>query len=112
MQIRTTLTNDEDCSGYAIDSDSLRLSNELDRLLPTREEEIKNIIRLCPPKTCSLDFCPTDLLKKSLGVHISYLVAIVNNSFKQGLFPVTLRTAIVKPLLKSDTLDEDLLKNY
>ena len=112
MQIRTTLTNDEDCSDYAIDSDTLRLSNELDRLLPTREEEIKNIIRLCPPKTCSLDFCPTDLLKKSLCVHISYLVAIVNNSFKQGLFPVTLRTAIVKPLLKSDTLDEDLLKNY
>ena len=36
----------------------------------------------------------------------------MNNSFKQGVFPVTLRTAIVKPLLKSDTLDKDLLKNY
>ena len=36
----------------------------------------------------------------------------MNNNFKQGLFPVTLRTAIVKPLLKSDTLDKDLLKNY
>ena len=36
----------------------------------------------------------------------------MNNSFKQGVFPVTLRTAIVKLLLKSDTLDKDLLKNY
>ena len=36
----------------------------------------------------------------------------MNNSFKQGLFPVTLRIAIVKPLFKSDTLDKNLLKNY
>ena len=111
-QIRTTLTNDEDCSDYAIDCDSQRLSSELDRLLPMSEEEIKNIVRLCPPNTCSLDYCPTDLLKKTVGVQFPYLVVIVNNSFKQGLFPVTLRTAILKPLLKSDNLDKDLLKNY
>ena len=111
MQIRTPLTNDEDSSDYGIDSDSQR--SELDRLLPTSEEEIKNIIRLCPPpKTCSLDSCPTDLLKKTVCVHVPCLVAIVNNSFKQDLFPVTLRTAIVKLLQKSDTFDKDLLKNY
>ncbi|KAI0214517.1 putative RNA-directed DNA polymerase from transposon BS [Lamellibrachia satsuma] len=114
MQIHTKLTNDEEYSCCAIDSgsQSQRLSNELNRLLPTSEEEMKNIISLCPSKTCSLDSCPTDLLKKTVGVHIPYLVAIVNNSFKQGLFPITLRTAIVKPLLKSDTLDKDMLKNY
>ena len=67
---------------------------------------------LVTSKTCSLDSCPTDLLKKTVRVHIPYLVAIVNNTFKQGLFPITLRTAIVKPLLKSDTLDKDMLKNY
>ena len=114
MQIHTKLTNDEEYSCCAIDSgsQSQRLSNELNRLLPTSEEEMKNIISLCPSKTCSLDSCPTDLLKKTVGVHIPYLVAIVNNSFKQGLFPITLRTAMVKPLLKSDTLDKDMLKNY
>ena len=31
------------------------------------------------------------------------LVATVDNSFKQGRFPVTLRTAAIKPLVKSDT---------
>ena len=77
MYVRTTLTNDEDSSGYAIDFGSQRLSNELSRLLPTSEQEIENIIRLCPPKTCSLDSCPTDLLTKT--------VATVNNSFRQGL---------------------------
>ena len=109
MQIHTTLTTDENYSGYAIDSGSQRLSNELDRLLPASEEEIKNIMRLRPPKTCSLDSCPTDLLNKTVGVHVPYPVTIVNNSFKQRLFPVT---AIVKLLLKSDTLDKDLSKNY
>ena len=59
------LTHDGDCSDYAIDFGSQRLSSELDRLLPTSEEEIKNIIRLCPPKTCSLDSCPTVFLKKT-----------------------------------------------
>ena len=65
-----------------------------------------------PSNTCSLDYCPNDLLKKAESVHVPYLVAIVKNSFKQGLFPNTLRTAIVKPLLKYDTLDKDLLKTY
>ena len=69
----------------------------------TSEEEVKNITRLCPPKTCSLDSCPSNLLKKTVGVCIPCLVAIVNNGVKQGLFPINLRTAIVKPLLKSDT---------
>ena len=36
----------------------------------------------------------------------------MNNSFKQGFSLITLRTAIVKPLLRSDTLDKDLLKTY
>ena len=40
MQIRTTLTIDEECSDYAIDSGTQRLSKELDRLLPTSKEEI------------------------------------------------------------------------
>ena len=87
MQIQTTPTNDEGYSGYAIDSGSQRLSNELNRLLPTNEQEIKNIIRLC-----SLDSWQSDLLKTTIGVHVPYLVAMVNNSFKQGFFPITLRT--------------------
>ena len=74
MQTRTRLSNDEDCSDCDNDSGSHRLSSELDRLLPTSENKIKNIIRVCPPKTCSLDSCPTDLLKEAVGVHVPCLV--------------------------------------
>ena len=85
---------------------------QLNRLLPTTDEELRNIIKLRPSKTCSMDACPTELLKRTLHIHIPYLVTIVNNSFEQGIFPNTLRTSVVKPLLKSDTINKDLQKNY
>ena len=74
MQIRTTLTNDED---YSIESGGQRLSNELDRLLSTSEEEVKNIIRLCPPKICRLDSCPTDLLNYRPVSNIAFVAKVL-----------------------------------
>ena len=60
--------------------------------------------------TKNMDVCPTELLKKTLHIHIPYLVAIVNNSFEQGIFPNKLRTEVVKPMLISDTINKDVLK--
>ena len=37
---------------------------------------------------------------------------IVNESFLSGIFPSMFKTAIVKPLLKKPSLDQDYLKNY
>ena len=86
------------------------MSYKLNRLLPTTDEELRKIMIMCPSKTCSMDSCPNDLLKKTLHIHIPYLVAIVNNSFEQGLFLNMPRTAVVKPLPKSYTVDKDLPK--
>ncbi|KAI0229959.1 hypothetical protein LSAT2_019636 [Lamellibrachia satsuma] len=88
------------------------VSYQLNRLLHTTDEELRNIIKLCPSKTCSQDDCPIKLLKRTLHIHIPYVVAIINNSFEQGIFPNMLRTAVVKPLPKSDTINKDLLNNY
>ena len=41
-----------------------------------------------------------------------YLVTLVNSSFHHGIFPLKLRTAVVKPLLKKDNLDLIVFKNY
>ena len=112
VQIQKKLISDKEFSDYVVDVSSQPVPYQLNRLLPTTDEELRNIIKLCPSKTCSLDACPTELLKRTLHIHIPYLVAIVNNSFEQGIFPNTLRTAVVKPLLKSDTINKDLLKNY
>ena len=59
-----------------------------------------------------LDHCPTDVLKKTLHCQFSYLVTLVNISFDHGIFPLKVRTAVVKPLLKKDNLDLNVFKNY
>ena len=52
------------------------------------------------------------MLKKTLQCQLSYLVTLVNSSFDHGIFPLKLRTAVVKPLLKKDNLDLNVFKNY
>ena len=110
VQIQKKLISDKEFSDSVVDVSSQPVSYQLNRLLPTTDEELRNIIKRCPSKTCSLDACPAELLKRALNIHIPYLVAIVNNSFEQGIFLNTLRTPVVKPLLKSDTINKDLLK--
>ena len=84
----------------------------LGELAPTTDAELIRILTNSSDKTCCLDAIPTNLIKKSLSLHIPYLVAIVNNSFKEGLFPSALRIALVRPLLKKDNLDRNTLNNY
>ena len=79
---------------------------------PTTEKELERIIRDYPRKTCSLDHCPSNVLKKTLQCQLSYLVALVNSSFDHGKFPFKLRTAVMKPLLKKENLDLNVFKNY
>ena len=86
--------------------------HKLDQFTTTTEKELERIIRDCPAKTCNLDHCPTDVLKKTLHCQLSYLVTLVNSSFDHGVFSLKLRTAVVKPLLKKDNLDLNVFKNY
>ena len=85
----------------------------LGELAPTTEAELIRILTNSSDKTCCLDAIPTNLIMKSVSLHIPYLAAIiVNNSFKEGLFPSALRTAVVRPLLKKDKLDRNTMNNY
>ena len=86
--------------------------HKLDQFTPTTEKELERIIRDRTAKTCSLDHCLTGALKKTLQCQLSYLVTLVNSSFDHGIFPLKLRTAVVKPLLKKDKLDFNVFKNY
>ena len=40
--------------------------HKLDQFTLTTEKELECIITDCPAKMCSLDHCPTDVLKKTL----------------------------------------------
>ena len=80
---------------------------QLVQLDQTTNGELEKIIKQCPPKTCCLDSTLTDLLRQSAAIHLPCLVALVNASFQHRIFPKTLRTASVIPLLKKETLHVD-----
>jgi hypothetical protein len=73
-------------------------------------EQISKIIESSPPKSCSLDPIPTWLLKSHLDVLAPVITHIVNESLQQGYFPLSMKKALVKPLLKKATLDKEVMK--
>ena len=60
--------------------------HKLNQFTPTTEKELERIIRDCPAKTCSLDHCPTDVLKKTLQCQLSYLVTLATVALIMGYF--------------------------
>ena len=95
------------------ETDRSTVQYTLDELAPTTEAELViRIVRNSSDKTCCLNAIPTNLIKKYASLHIPYLVAIVNNSFKEGLFPSAVRTTVVRPLLKKDNRDRNTMNNY
>ena len=75
-------------------------------------EEISQILSSVPNKQCLLDPVPTWFLKKNLPLFIPPIVSIVNSSLSSGTLPSELKTALVRPILKDQNLDPELLKNY
>ena len=79
---------------------------------PASQDEIKKLVLKSPSKSCSLDPIPTWLLKACLGELLPTLTAIVNKSMSEGIFPSVLKKAVVTPLLKKPSLDQEEMKNY
>ena len=63
-------------------------------------------------KSCDLDPIPTWLLKRNLDTLVKSITSIVNLSLKSCCVPNNLKHAIVSPLLKKQSLDKNVFKNY
>ena len=50
--------------------------------------------------------------KKTITAQLPILCDIINKSMTTGVFPASLKTADVTPLIKKTSLDQDVLKNY
>jgi len=59
-----------------------------------------------------LDPIPTSLLRDILPTIAPVITEIVNSCLSSGTFPSHLKSAIVKPLLKKQSLDKEVLKNF
>ena len=79
---------------------------------PFTEIEIKKLISKSSNAFSDLDPIPTWLVKECQEVLISPLTKIVNRSLSTGVFPSSMKTARVKPLIKKHNLDCNELKNY
>ena len=78
---------------------------------PIDDEDLVNVIKSMPDKSCPNDPIPTWLFKKCLP-HLLNITSMIVNMSLSGTFPSSLKEAIIRPGLKKSNLDSDDLKNY
>ena len=75
-------------------------------------EDITQLIKSAPNKTCGLDPIPMSIIKGDPEAFAPFLIKIVNCSLHNGSFTSELKQANVKPLLKKLGLTVDDKKNF
>ena len=80
-------------------------------LISVLTEEIEKILKKSNKTTCQLDPIPTTILLELPSI-LPVLTNIINKALNTGQFPSSLKSAIVKPLLKKSSLDSEIYKNF
>ena len=78
---------------------------------PSNSDEITEIIKEFGVKCAPEDMLPLKLLRENMDVLLPCLVKLVNTSLSDGYFD-GLKTADIIPLLKNESLDPNVLKNF
>ena len=65
-----------------------------------------------PLKSCELDPIPTPILTSCLDSLLPMITVIVNKSLEESHVPTSVKTAVVRQLLKKPCLDKEEFKNY
>lgn len=79
---------------------------------PVTASQIVTMVTQSSSKSCCLDPIPTRLLKQVIHVLAPPISQIVNLSLASGTVPISLKSAVVTPLLKKPGLCPDNLPNY
>jgi hypothetical protein len=87
-------------------------TSTFDKFLPLDTGYIERLVREAPNKNCALDPVPTWLVKQYAKDLSPFLVALFNQSMRNGTFPTGQKAAIVVPVLKKSTLDPLDMSNY
>ena len=86
-------------------------THPLNYFTETTDHDIVDIIRRTD-KTCQLDPLPANILKTCIQSLAPVITNITNAVIQQANMPAQLKHAVVRPLLKKVTLDNDALCNY
>ena len=84
----------------------------LSTFTPVSQDELLKTIKSMSLKTCELDPLPASLYSDCLPTLLPLITDIINHSLETGTVPDSLKSAIVRPLLKKHNLDPNDLKNY
>lgn len=74
--------------------------------------DLYKVVQQLRPSNCPLDAVPAQFFKNVLSVLGPYILNALNSSLLSGCVPLTLKHAVVQPLLKKPTLDPNILANY
>ena len=83
------------------------LGQPLTAFHPVSEATVKNINRQSSIKTCEFEPLPASFSNQCLDIHLPYTTTAANGSLLSGFSPESLKTAIVRPLLKKPFLDSE-----
>jgi len=73
----------------------------MDIFYPFTESDIRQLLNRSPNAFCAVDPMPTWLVKDCLDVLISPITNIINKSLSLGVFPRSMKAALVKPLIQN-----------
>ena len=113
-KIRTDLQNLESTTStlsFDLQSALAPSTSKLSQFSMCSVEDIEKMLKTSSKASCQLDPIPTTILRQ-LPCLTPVITNIVNLSLSAGYFPSTLKSAIVKPLLKKATLDPEIFKNF
>lgn len=76
------------------------------------EGDVEKLINCLNTKSCMLDPIPTWYLKDNSSTFVHAISNVINTSFSTGEFPMSLKRAVITPIIKKPSLNPDELKNY
>ena len=79
--------------------------HRMQSFMPVFSSDSSSIISSSPAKHCDLDPLPRTMLKENLGAFSGIITNIVNTSLQQGVVSENLKEALLKPLIKSMSLE-------
>ena len=110
QNIRRGLQTDQ-VHGVDQDVDASSVTTPLERFTRASDDEVKTLILNSPDKSCHLDPMSTWLLKLCVDELLPIITAIVNASMDSSCVPRAFKCAQIRPLLKTPTLDPDIMKH-
>ena len=86
--------------------------SSLDASSTITDDDAVRLISKAAKKNCELDPVPNSIVKKYADELSSFIAILFNESLRAGQFPSTQKCAVITPVLKKSTLDQNDLGSY